>query len=47
MSLCSIFGRTVPGKPKGKGLPTHGHEGTEAVTCVAPLSLTSAIDVGG
>jgi hypothetical protein len=39
MSLRRIIARTVLGKPKGKGLPSQGHE--------APLSLTSALDVGG
>ena len=44
--LCRIIARIVPGKHKGKGLPIQGHEGPEGVTCIAPLSLTSAVDVG-
>ena len=28
-------------------LPSQGHEGPEGVTCIAPLSLISALDVGG
>ena len=28
-------------------LPSQGHEGPEGVTCIAPLSLISVLDVGG
>ena len=37
----------VPGKRKGKGLHIQEHEGPEGVTCIATLSLTSALDMGG
>jgi hypothetical protein len=45
--LCRIIARFVLGKSKSKGLPNQGHEGPEGVTCIAPLSLISALDVGG
>jgi hypothetical protein len=45
--LCRIIASTVPGKRKGKGFPSQGHEGPEGVTWIAPFSLTSALDVGG
>ena len=45
--LCRIIVRIVPGKRKGKGLPSQGHEGPEGVTYIATLSLISALDVGG
>ena len=47
MSLCRIIERNVPGKRKGKSLPSQGHEGPDVVTCRGPLSLTSALDVSG
>ena len=44
--LCRIIAKILPGKRKGKGLQSQGHEGPEGVTCIALLSLTSALDVG-
>jgi hypothetical protein len=43
----TIFSRSVPGKRKGKGLPSQNHKGPENVTCIPTLSLTLALDVGG
>ena len=37
----------VPGKRKGKGLPSQGQENSVDFIYIAPLSLTSALDVGG
>ena len=42
--LCRIIANCTY---KGKGLPSQGHDGPEGVTYIAPLSLTSAQDVGG
>ena len=47
IALCRIIARIVPGKLKSKGLPSQDHEGLEGVACIAPLSLTPVLDVGG
>jgi len=45
--LCRIISNIVSGKREGKGLHSQGHEDPEGVLCIAPLSLTSALDVSG
>ena len=42
--LCRIIANCTC---KGKGRPSQGHDGPKGVTYIAPLSLTSAQDVGG
>jgi len=42
---CRTIARIV--RCKGKGNSTEGHEGPEGFRCIAPLTLTSDLDVGG
>jgi len=43
--LCRILANIVSRKRIRKGLHSQRHEGPERVTCIAPISSASALDV--